>query len=184
MLYLITGNKGKFSEFKTILKGVSVRQLDVELPEIQELDSRSIIRAKLAEGLKHKSGDIAVEDSSLYLRCMNGMPGPLVKWFMKAIGSEGIYHIAEGFGDYSAEVRCTIGYATSKGAMHFFEGSVLGKVVSPKGSNGFGWDVIFVPEGFSKTFGEMSAEEKNRISHRKLAADKLSAFLEKAGKIK
>jgi non-canonical purine NTP pyrophosphatase (RdgB/HAM1 family) len=63
--------------------------------------------------------------------------------------------------------------------MHFFEGKVKGTVVSPRGANGFGWDVIFVPEGYDKTFGEMSFEEKNRISHRRLVVDKLSAFLAK-----
>ena len=182
MLYLITGNRDKFVEFKFILKDVDIRRLDVELSEMQDVNPRNIIRAKLVEGLRHKRGDIAVEDTSLHLRCMKGMPGPLVKWFLKSIGAEGIYRIADGFGDYSAEARCTIGYAAPKGGVHFFEGRVSGKVVSPRGTNGFGWDVIFVPKGHSKTFGEMSFEEKNSISHRRLAIDKLSTFLAESNK--
>jgi non-canonical purine NTP pyrophosphatase (RdgB/HAM1 family) len=182
MLYLITCNRDKFTEFKAILKSVEVKQSDVELPEIQDVDPRNIVRAKLAEGLRHERGNIAVEDTSLHLRCMNGMPGPLVKWFLKSIGPGGIYKIADRFGDYSAEARCTIGYAAPKGGVHFFEGRVSGKVVSPRGTNGFGWDVIFVPKGHSKTFGEMSFEEKNSISHRRLAIDKLSTFLAESNK--
>ncbi len=184
MLYLITGNKDKFSEFKAILKDIDVRQLDLELPEIQDLDSKKIIREKLVEGMKHRKGDVAVEDTSFHLRCMNGMPGPLVKWFLKAIGPEGIYHIADSFGEYSAEARCTIGYAGAKDGVHFFEGRVFGKVVHPKGTNGFGWDVIFIPKGHSKTFGEMDSKEKNLISHRRIAINKLLEFLESHGKRK
>jgi len=180
MIYFITGNKDKFAEFKAILK--KVVQLDIDIPEIQEMDPRAIIRAKLEEGLKHKRGSIVVEDTSLHLRCMNGMPGPLIKWFLKSIGPEGIYRIARGFGDYSAEARCTIGYATAKSDMHFFEGRVQGTLAPPRGSNGFGWDVIFVPEGHSKTFGEMGFDEKNSISHRRLAIDRLSEFLERQDK--
>ncbi len=182
MLYLITGNKDKFLEFGAILKGFDVRQLDMDLQEIQDLDSRKIIRAKLVEGLKHKKGNVAVEDTSFHLKCMNGMPGPLVKWFLKSIGPKGIYQIADSFGDYSAEARCTVGYAVSKDDVHFFEGRVFGKVVPPKGTNGFGWDVIFVPNGHSETFGEMEAEKKNLISHRSLAVNKLLDFLKRAGK--
>ena len=177
MLYLITGDKDKFTEFRAILKNIEVKQLDLELPEIQELDSEKIIREKLVEGMKRRKGDIAVEDTSFHLRCMNGMPGPLVKWFLKSIGPKGIYKIADSFGDYSAEARCTIGYTSPKDNMHFFEGRVFGKVVPPRGTNGFGWDVIFVPKGYSKTFAEMHSDEKNLISHRSLAVNKLLTFL-------
>jgi non-canonical purine NTP pyrophosphatase (RdgB/HAM1 family) len=179
MIYVITGNKNKFAEFKEIMQDRDVRQLDIDIPEIQEADPRQVVRAKLIEGLRRKRSHIAVEDTSFHLSCMNGMPGPLVKWFLKSIGPEGIYQIARGFGNYSAEARCTIGYASSKRDTHFFEGRVKGSVVPPRGKNGFGWDVIFVPKGYDRTFGEMSSEEKNRISHRRLAADKLSAFLVK-----
>lgn len=183
MLYLMTSNRDKFAEFRDIMKGVEVRQLSVDILEIQEVSPRNIVRAKLEEGLKRKKGvNVTVEDTSLHLRCMNGMPGPLVKWFLRSIGPEGIYQIADKFGNYNAEARCTIGYADSERNMHFFEGRVYGSLVSPRGKNGFGWDVIFVPRGHRKTFGEMSFKEKNQISHRRLAIDKLSAFLKESGR--
>ena len=61
---------------------------------------------------------------------------------------------------------------------HFFEGKVYGSI-SPKiiGKQGFGYDPIFIPDGFNKTFSQMSLDEKNRISHRAIAVQKLSKFL-------
>ena len=64
--------------------------------------------------------------------------------------------------------------------LHFFEGSVEGKISEePRGNTGFGYDPLFIPDGFTKTFAEMSAEEKNKISHRSRAVNKLVDFLKK-----
>jgi non-canonical purine NTP pyrophosphatase (RdgB/HAM1 family) len=67
--------------------------------------------------------------------------------------------------NFQAEAKATIGYSDGKEIL-FFEGIVRGKVVEEKGESDFGWDPIFQPEGFSKTFAEMAPEEKNKISHR------------------
>lgn len=65
-------------------------------------------------------------------------------------------------------------------SLHFFEGSVEGKISEePRGNTGFGYDPLFIPDGFTKTFAEMSAEEKNKISHRSQAVNKLVDFLKK-----
>lgn len=65
------------------------------------------------------------------------------------------------------------------GEAHFFEGRVDGTIIeSPRGGEGFGYDPVFVPDGFSETFAEMSAEQKNKISHRGRAMAKLIEFLQ------
>ena len=174
-LYFITGNKSKFEEVKSILG--NVEQLDIDLPEIQEIDARKIIKAKLLEALRHRKGEFFVEDTSLYLDCLKGLPGPLIKWFLKTIGNEGLYKITEKLGNNKAEAKTIIGYAKG-GEIHFFEGKITGKIVSPRGT-GFGWDPIFQPGGFSKTFGEMTSHEKNKISMRKAALTKLKDYLER-----
>ena len=173
-LYFITGNKGKLAEIQAILGDVEA--LDIDLPEIQELDAHKIIQAKLAEAQKHQSGEFIIEDTSLYLECMNGLPGPLIKWFLKTIGNEGLYKIAESFGNFNVEAKTIIGYSDSDGKVQFFEGSLKGTIVSPRGE-GFGWDAVFQPEGYDKTFGELSAEEKNTFSMRKIAVEKLKEYL-------
>ncbi len=173
-LYFITGNKGKLAEVQSILGDVEA--LDIDLPEIQELDAHKIVRAKLEEALKHQTGEFIVEDTSLYFDALNGLPGPLIKWFLKTIGNDGLYKILENFDNHNAEAKTIIGHADSKGNINFFEGSIKGAIVSPRGQ-GFGWDPIFQPEGYSKTFGELTAEEKNSISMRKIAIEKLKEHL-------
>lgn len=65
------------------------------------------------------------------------------------------------------------------GEQHFFEGSIEGKIIDDlRGENGFGYDPIFIPEGYSVTFAEMNLEEKNKISHRAIAVRKLADFLQ------
>ena len=68
-----------------------------------------------------------------------------------------------------------IGY-NNKDNIYYFEGEILGEIVSPKGS-GFGWDSIFKPKGYNKTFGEMDKIEKNQISMRNIALQKLKDHL-------
>jgi non-canonical purine NTP pyrophosphatase (RdgB/HAM1 family) len=174
MIKFITGNKGKLQEAKQILG--EVESLDLDLVEIQEIDPQAVISAKLKEAEKHEAGEFIVEDTSLYLDALGGLPGPLIKWFMKTVGNNGLYEIAEKLGNNKAEAKTLVGYSDKQGNMEFFEGSISGKIVSPKGE-GFGWDPVFQPEGYNKTFGEMTQEEKNEISMRKIALEKLREYL-------
>jgi len=175
-LEFITGNANKFTEVKAIVPNVS--QIDIDLPEIQGIDAQEIITFKLQSAFDHRESEFIVEDTSLYLDSMNGLPGPLIKWFMKTIGMIGLVKIANKFGDTKASAKTMVGYAKSKDDIFFFEGEVKGKIVSPRGDNGFGWDPIFQPEGSDKTLAEMAMEEKNEISTRKIAIQKLQDFLQ------
>ncbi len=71
-IYFITGNKNKFEEAKSVIP--ELQQLDIDLPEIQEIDAKTIIKAKLAEAFRYKQSEFIVEDTSLYLDCLNGLP--------------------------------------------------------------------------------------------------------------
>jgi len=173
-LYFITGNKGKLAEVQSILG--DVESLDIDLPEIQSLDAHEIIEAKLKEAQKHQTGEFIVEDTSLYFEGLNSLPGPLIKWFMKTVGNEGLYKMSEAFGNFNAEAKTIIGYSDTQKNISFYEGNIKGTIVTPRGE-GFGWDPIFQPEGYDKTFGELSAEEKNSFSMRKIAVEKLKEFL-------
>ena len=150
--------------------------LDIDLVEIQSLDAHEIIRAKLEEARKHHKGKLIVEDTSLYFDGLNGLPGPLIKWFMKSIGNDGLMKIVQNLDNNRAEAKTVIGYSNASGEVSFFEGSFFGTIVTPRGT-GFGWDPIFMPDGQTKTFGEMTAEEKNSLSMRRLSVEKLREFL-------
>lgn len=174
-LYFITGNLNKFNEAKSIIP--EVEQIDFDLPEIQEIDAKKIIEEKLNEAIKNNSGTFFCEDTSLYINCLKGLPGPLIKWFMKALGNEGIYDLTSKYEDKSAYAKTIVGYVEN-GKITFFEGQVAGKIVEPKTETGFGWDPIFQPEGYDQTFAEMGLEEKNKISMRRKALIKLKDYLE------
>ena len=177
MIYFITGNKNKFDEAKMILP--EIEQLEMDLPEIQEIDAHKIIKAKLEEALKHKEGEFIVEDTSLYLDCLNSLPGPLIKWFLQTIGNEGLVNLTVKLGNNKAIAKTIIGYAENEDEVYFFEGTIQGKIVEVSGQTKFGWDPIFMPDSHDFTFEQMGKEEKNKISMRRQALDKLKEFLNK-----
>ncbi len=176
MIQFITGNANKFVEVKAVLS--ELEQLTLDLPESQELDPHEIIRAKREEARKHVHGEIMVEDTSLYLEGMNEFPGPLIKWFLKSLGHEGIARLVDRLDTDRATAKTLIGYVDAQGSTHFFEGAIQGRMVHPRTTSSFSWDIFFIPDGHDKTFAEMSREEKNAISMRRMAVEKLKAFLE------
>jgi non-canonical purine NTP pyrophosphatase (RdgB/HAM1 family) len=175
-LYFITGNKGKLKEAQSIIP--EIEGLEIDLEEMQSLNAKEIIKHKLKQAYEHKDGEFIVEDTSLHIGALKGLPGPLIKWFVETIGMEGLAEIVKHSDNKKALARVIIGYAKNKEDIHFFEGEIKGTIVQPKGKGGFGWDPIFLPDGYSKTFGEMAPEEKNTISMRKIAFTKLKEFLE------
>ena len=175
-IYFITGNKNKFEEAKSVIP--EIQQLEIDLPEIQEVDAKLILKEKLTEALKHKRAGFVVEDTSLYFDCLKGLPGPLIKWFLKALGNEGLAEMASKLGNLNATATTIVGYAKDTNTIRYFEGTLRGKIVPPRGDNGFGWNTIFQPEGYTKTFGEMTMDEKNSMSMRKVAFTNLKNFIE------
>lgn len=176
-MHFITGNKNKIKEARSIFP--DIEQLDIDLPEIQEIDAHTIIKAKLTEALRHHQDELIVEDTSLYFDCLNGLPGPLIKWFLKTMGNDGLATLAEKLGNNKAEAKTIIGYADAAGNVSFFEGAIRGTIVVPKRDTAFGWDANFLPDGHDKTFAEMAPDEKNSISMRRIALQKLKDHLVK-----
>ena len=172
VLYFVTGNQHKLAEFNQILSPeIKVTQLKIELDEIQSIDSHEVIKHKLNEAAKHHSGEFLVEDTSLYLDALNGLPGPFIKWFMQTLGRKGMYNIVQKIGQYGAQAKTIIGYSNGKETL-FFEGSIKGTIVEPKAESEFGWDPLFKPDGHNTSYAEMGKSEKNKISQRKQALKK------------
>lgn len=177
VIYFITGNKNKFAEAKAIIP--ELEQLEIDLPEIQEFDARRIIDAKLREACKHHNGEFIVEDTSLYIDGLNGLPGPLIKWFLQTLKNEGIADVVGRLDTDAARATTWIGYARSPTETRFFEGTLHGRIVPPRGQTRFGWDPVFLPTGSSKTFAEMTPAEKHACSMRAIAFNKLKEFRSK-----
>lgn len=176
-LTFITGNQNKFQEVKQIIP--YLEQLDLDLTEIQSLDPHEIIKHKLQEAQKHKPENIVVEDQYINVHCLKGLPGPFIKWFLKTLDLNGIAELVHKYPNHNATASVIIGYLKSQNDISYFEGSIEGKIVKPRGDNGFGWDPIFEEIKSGKTFAEMTPKEKNQISMRKIAFQKLKNYLRK-----
>ncbi|MEJ5166315.1 MAG: RdgB/HAM1 family non-canonical purine NTP pyrophosphatase [Thermoanaerobaculia bacterium] len=178
MFTFITSNKNKWEEVCRILS-FKIPYKKMDLLEIQELDLKKILKEKAKIAYQNLKKPVVVEDVSLILKGFNGFPGPLIKWVIKAVGPEGIINLCKGSKNFNAEAIC--GICTYDGKkFKYFEGKVKGKISkNVRGKNGFGWDPVFIPDGYNKTFAEMDIEEKNKISHRYLAWKKASNILKK-----
>jgi non-canonical purine NTP pyrophosphatase (RdgB/HAM1 family) len=181
-LCLITGNAHKLREAQALMPEISGWEID--LPEIQHSEPMPVIEAKLLAALA-LAGDrsrLLVEDTGLYLAALNGLPGPLIKWFLAPgkPGLNGLWQIAQALGETKAEAITVIGYLEKQASglkIAYYTGSISGQIVAPRGEKGFGWDAIFLPDGSDKTFAEMDAEEKSRFSMRALALAQLRESL-------
>ena len=168
-LVFVTGNEGKRREAEAVL-GFALTHRGLDLVEPQTLNLHEIVEFKAGAAYHEVEAPVLVEDTSLELLGLGGFPGPLIKWFLGSVGAEGIATAAHAFGDTRAVARCLT--CASDGVETVFgEGVVSGSIaLAPRGAGGFGWDCVFIPDdGDGRTYGEMSDDEKNVISHRRRA---------------
>lgn len=162
---LVTGNPGKIAEARTAV-GLELEAVELDLPEIQSLDYGEVLREKAAEAWRRIGRPLIVEEAGLDLAALNGFPGPLVKWMLGAVGAEGIARTAAALGDVRASARCFLLYKDGEREV-VAEGRTEGALVVPgRGTHGFGWDPVFLPEGSRLTFAELTGVEKDAVSHR------------------
>jgi non-canonical purine NTP pyrophosphatase (RdgB/HAM1 family) len=175
-LILVSSNPNKGIEAERIL-GVPVLRVSIVLPEIQAATVEDITRYKLEVARTKGYGRLVVEDVSLGFDALGNFPGPYVRWLLEAAGGKGLGAIAYSLLDKSARAQCCVAYWDGK-QPHMFCGEVDGEIlVEPRGEQKFGWDAWFQPRGSSKTFAEMTADEKDSISHRGIAYRKLAEHL-------
>ena len=173
----VTGNPNKAKEAGDIL-GTPLEQVEVaDLFEIQTKDLDELVRHKAQQAYDALKCPVMVEDSGLVFHAWNGLPGALVKWFETTVGCEGMLKMLQSFENRGAKAICC--FAVHDGEnIQIVHGEVEGSIANEiRGSNGFGWDVLFIPEGYKKTYAEMNSEEKNAISHRKRALESLKELL-------
>ena len=180
-LTFVTSNPGKAREAGALLgRAVTAHALDV--PEIQSLDFAEVARAKALVSARALGIAVLVEDSGLVVAGWGGFPGPFTKWItMGALGQEGLAKMLDGFSDRGAEAVSALAVARpgqEERDIIVAIGRVTGSIaLHPRGENGFGWDVLFIPESETRTWAEMSDEEKMRDSHRARAFESLRSLL-------
>ncbi len=162
---LVTGNPHKRREARRIT-GLPIETVAIDLPEIQSGDLIEVLRHKADTAWRRLGRPVVVEETGLELACMNGFPGPLVKWMLAATGDEGIARIANRAGDPSVVARCAL-MLVDEDREVIAEGATAGRLVHPpRGEGGFGWDPVFEPDGLARTYAELGDEVKDRIGHR------------------
>ena len=183
-LLIATHNEGKVAEIAVLLSGHVVNVISagaLNLPEPEETGSTFAENAILkAQAAALKSGKISLaDDSGLAVNALNGDPGIYsARWGgPKKDFKLAMQKVQDALGnnaDRSAYFVCVLALAWPDGHVETFEGRVTGTLIWPmRGTNGFGYDPMFVPEGFQKTFAEMDMQEKKSISHRRRAFDQL-----------
>jgi XTP/dITP diphosphohydrolase len=186
---LATANPGKINEMRNILAEFNIDiitrdELGINM-NVEEtgttLLENATIKAKAICKLSNMPS--IADDSGLMVDALGGEPGV----YSSSYGGEGlntIEHCAylldvmEGRKERTATFTCTIVCAFPDGKILMATGECHGEIViKPRGSGGFGYDSVFLPRGMKKTMAELSPDEKNAISHRKLALVKFSELL-------
>ena len=191
-LLVATRNAHKTREIQHILgSGFSVRDLRAypQISEIIETGTSFEENAKLkALAVSTKlPGLVVADDSGLEVDALGGAPGIHSARYAgaNATDTEKIDKLLEELARVRAKndsrrarFHCLLALARNGEVLGVFEGTVEGQVtLQPRGSRGFGYDPIFVPKGFERTFGELGPAEKNQLSHRARALEKLRTFL-------
>ena len=169
IVWFLTGNTNKFLEARSILTpfGIRVRHLRISKVEIQNPRLENIARFALKEALKVQRRPIVVEDSGLFIESVGGFPGPYSSFVYKTVGLEGILKVLDNHRDRKAYFQSTVAYGSPWISPRVFSGRVKGRIARTiLGSSGFGFDPIFIPNGYNTTFGQTSQEFKNAKSHR------------------
>jgi inosine triphosphate pyrophosphatase len=174
---LVTGSSHKLEQWKRMFpKDIPLVNADVDLVEIQSFDPKVITEDKVKRAYAKLKTPVIVEDVSAGLDHLNGLPGPFIKFFNQQLGPSALYILAGK--ECPATVLCTVAYYDGTSLL-FGQASVRGTVVPARGTVGFGFDYVFQVEGGTKTRAEMSEEERDACSHRRLALEDLLPELRK-----
>ena len=187
-LLVATGNSHKTDEIRAILGAgyvVSDLKAHPELPEVEETGTTFLENAtlKAVEISKQVDGLILSDDSGLEVDALGGEPGVYSSRYAGEAGNDAannkkLLHELQGEDSRTARFRCVMVLAQDGEVLTSFDGAVEGRMLSElHGEGGFGYDPLFVPDGYEQTFSQLSEGIKNQLSHRAVAMQKVVAWL-------
>ncbi len=175
-LIFITGNQHK-ADFLAKHIGLPVAHRKLDLDELQSLDLHTIVEHKVRQAYAIAKQPVIVEDASLTFTAMGRLPGAFIKWFIEEIGYDGLLKLANSLDSQDAIGKVCYGYYDGKD-VRFFDGEMRGHIsTEARGTGGFGFDPIFINEGYDVTRAEMPEPVYDKTSYRMDALTKLKGFL-------
>lgn len=173
---LITGNPNKVRDISDLM-GIELKRLDLDLPEIQSTDVAEVVKFKAIEAYKQVKSPVLVDDAGLTFEHWDNLPGALIKFFITNVGCDGLIEMMRGVKDRNCYMECAMAYCDQDGAK-VYVGRVDGTVaLEQRGTNGWGYDTIVIPNGETTTCAEMTGEKYWKYSSRKRAVDILKQEL-------
>ena len=179
-LFFASSNENKFQEAERILSdlGVQINFYKTILEEIQSNDLNDIAEKKAINAYDLIQKPVIIEDDGLFINSLNGFPGPYSSYAYDTIGNKGIMSLLENSQIRDANFVSIIAYCDNDYGVKLFESSIPGKISSVIEKGGWGYDPIFIPDGESKTYANVS--DKDKFSHRSASLKKFSNwFLDK-----
>jgi non-canonical purine NTP pyrophosphatase (RdgB/HAM1 family) len=173
----ITGNQDK-ADYLARYLGLPVDHQKVELEEPQTLNLREVVEYKARHAYSIVKKPVLVEDQILMFSALGLLPGTFIKFFIDELGLEKICKMLDGFENRLATAACGMAYYDGKD-FTYFEGHLSGSITEhPKGTGGFGWDAIFIPDGYKITRAEMSEEDDRKTYLTLKPLERLREFLQ------
>lgn len=171
-IFVATHNAHKLREIGEILPGFTVHAEDPDVEETApDFAGNALIKAR-AIAAAHKGCWVMADDSGLVVDALGGEPGVRSARYAgepsnTPANNALLLKNLEGVTDRSAHFTCCVALIDPNGTEHIIEGCCYGTIaLESSGSGGFGYDPLFIPNGYSKSFAELSAAEKNAVSHR------------------
>lgn len=183
VLYVATHNAHKLREIGEILPGFEIRSEDPDVEETApDFAGNALIKAR-AIAAAHKGCWVMADDSGLEVGALGGEPGVLSARYAgepsdtQANNALLLKNLA-GVADRRANFTCCVALVDPDGGEHILAGRCYGAIAeASSGVGGFGYDPLFIPDGYSKSFAELSPDEKNAISHRGCALAEVQKFI-------
>ena len=179
-LFFASSNEHKFKEVQRILSnlGVNIKLFKTTLEEIQSNSLNEIAKRKAIDAFTKIQKPILIEDDGLFINSLNGFPGPYSSYAYDTIRNKGIIQLLQNSEHRDAKFVAIIAYYNGIDEVKLFESSIPGKISKEIEKGGWGYDPIFIPDGESKTYANVS--DKDKFSHRSAALTKFSNwFLDK-----
>ncbi|MEM3769784.1 MAG: XTP/dITP diphosphatase [Candidatus Bathyarchaeia archaeon] len=182
LIFFATNNINKFNEARKVLSRykIAVGMIRVKTLEIQSENLEEIAKISATHAFKQCGLPLIVEDAGLFVKALNGFPGPYSSYVYKTIGNEGLLKLMKKSRNRKAKFQSVVAFFSRElDAPICFKGEVVGEITREpqrESHHGFGFDPIFKPLNSQKTFAEMSIGEKNKYSHRARAFRKFAKW--------